>query len=491
VIIRHASPSSRRLLDGLLVLAPLFVFGLLAAFALVDPAKGVTWSNAPATDEAWNIINARNFVLLGRFSTDDWNLHLVNVPFSFIEAAVFSVAGVGMAQARLVSIAAVGLTMAALGWGLRRPLGSGAALFASLAYGTSGLVLYYGRLAFLEPTVALGLTLGGLLAMRAHDRRSGRWGIVAGVALALAVGTKPSAAFAATGILVGLGAVAARSPAVRRWLGGAILAIVVAGLAWAAFIGLPNRDAVATDLRIWASEPILASWQAMAWQVLKFPLSNDGFVLLATPIILFGALGWLAAIRGRRSLPSPSIELLAATTGWLVAGLGLLALAPYRPNRYEVPLLPALAILGAIGWSVFAPRHRQLADARFAVVVVAIAGTLVAPGLLLFGSWMTAAQSRLPDIQAQVHGIVPSGAAVEGDYAPAFALQAPVVTLVSRPPTRVNPGDLYESRGVRWYIGAPGTAPAWATVHPLEWASRVTRLCAPWGGSEVCLWQVP
>lgn len=230
----------RRLLDGLLLLAPLVVFGLLAVFVLRDPAGRVTASNAPYSDEAWDLINPRNFVLFGTFSTDDWNLHLVNVPYSIIQAAVFTVAGVGMAQGRLLSIVAVALTMAALGWGLRRPLGQGAAILAALAYGTSTLVLYYGRLAFLEPLVALFLTVGGLLALRADGPRSGRWGLAAGLALALAIGTKPSAAFATAGLLVGLGLVRGRSPAVRRWIGGAVVAIGLAGLVWIVLIGLPN-----------------------------------------------------------------------------------------------------------------------------------------------------------------------------------------------------------------------------------------------------------
>ena len=421
--------------------APLALFGLLAAFVLADPAAGVTVSNAPATDEAWDIVNARNFVLLGRFSTDDWNLHLVNVPYSLLLAAVFSVAGVGMAQARLVSIVAVALTMAALGWGLRRPLGSGAALLASAAYGTSTLVLFYGRLAFLEPMVALGLTVGGLLALRAHDPRAGRWGVLAGIALALAIGTKPSAAFAVTGMLAGVALVGARSPSVRRWLGGVVLVIVVTGLAWAAIIGLPNRAAVATDLRIWPAEPIVAPVLVVLRRIVAFPTHADGFLLLTAPILLFGALGWVAAVRGRRSLPRPSIALLAAATGWLVAGFGILALAPYRPNRYDVPLLPALAILGAIGWSVLAPRLRPPA---VRTRCRGSGGSRRRPcparpdpvrKLDAYGARTACRTSRRPSVRSCL-----AGAVVQGDYAPAWALQASVVTLVSHEPTRVNPG---------------------------------------------------
>ncbi len=482
---------SDRVLDVLLLLAPVLVFALLALFVLVDPPAGVTTSNGTATDEAWDVINARNLVLLGRLSTDDWNLHLVNAPFSAIQAAVFSIAGVGIGPARLVSIAAVALTMAVLGWGLRRTLGAGPALIAALAYGTSALVLFYGRLAFLEPTVALGLTVGALLAVRARGPAAGRWGVVAGLALALAIGTKPSAAFAAVGILVGLAVVGGRSPSILRWLVGAVGTIGAAAVAWLVLIGLPNRDAVATDLRIWASEPLFASPGEMLHQVLTFPIRNDGFLGFAAPIILFGVAGALVAIRRRSSLPDGWHLLLAVAIGWLVVGLGLLALAPYRPSRYEVPLLPAFALLGAIGCAVVLRGPRRWSPRVTRTAFAALCVTLVAPGLLLDATWMSGGRSSLPDIQARVRAILPAGAAVQGDLASAFALTAPVVTLVSRPSTRVNPGDLYRTRGVRWYVGTPASAPAWAALHQAAWSARTSRLCAPWGGAVVCLWQLP
>ena len=480
-----------RFVDGLLVGGPLIVFALLAAFVLRDPAAHLTASNAPATDEAWDLINARNFVLFGQFSTDDWNLHLVNLPYSAIQAVVFTVAGIGMAQGQILSIAAVALTMAALGWGLRRPLGGQAAFLAALAYGTSALILYYGRLAFLEPLVALGLTVGGLLALRAETARSGHWGLVAGLALALAIGTKPSAAFAAAGILGGVAAVGWRRAEVRRWLGAALLAIGVAGLAWIALIGLPNQAAVATDLRIWPAEPLLAPPTTILHRVLAFAVHNDHFVLLAAPLIVFGLLGWAVSVRAWRRLTGPARTLLGTATGWAIAGFGILALAPYRPNRYEVPLLPALAILGAVGWATLGPWLDRTGRLRSNTIGIIVAAAVAVPGLLLFASWMGTTGSTLPRIQASVRAIVPAGASVQGDLAPAFGLQASVVTLVSHRLTRINPGDLYTSRDVRWYLGVSGAAPAWATLHPAAWSERVVRYCAPWGGQTVCLSQLP
>jgi len=475
----------------ILVAVPLVLLALLWAFVRADPAPGISVSNGPYTDEAWDVINARNLVLLGRWSTDDWNLHLVNVPFSAIQAAVFTVAGVGIAQARYVSIAATVITMLALGFGLRRRLGLEAALLATAAYGGSTLVLFYGRLAFLEPTVAMWLTLGGLLTLRARDVRSGRWGLLAGVALALAIGTKPSAAVAVVGVLSGLAVVGHRPGPVRRWVVAAATVIGVAGVAWIALIGLPNLAAVRTDLRIWPSEPILSSLGGILHEVVTFPTRSDGFFVLAAPILVTGVGGLVLAVRARGSMPPELLGLFAATTGWLILGLGLLSVAPYRPNRYEVPMLPALAIMSGIGLWALGTLAGSWSLLRMRAVASVLVLVLVAPGLVSYAQWMRAATYRLPDIQAAVAAAIPAGSVVQGLIAPAFALQAPVVTIVSRPPTQVNPGDLYAMRGVRWYVGADGSAPQWAALHPEAWAARSTVLCARWGSENDCVWHLP
>jgi hypothetical protein len=101
------------------ILVGLGLFALLATFVAADPTSKVTFSSSPFTDEAFNTVNARNFVQLGRWSTDEWNLYLVNLPFSLLQAAWFGLVGVGIVQARLIAIACVSLTAAALIWDLR------------------------------------------------------------------------------------------------------------------------------------------------------------------------------------------------------------------------------------------------------------------------------------------------------------------------------------------------------------------------------------
>jgi 4-amino-4-deoxy-L-arabinose transferase-like glycosyltransferase len=136
------------------------VVGILGTFADVDPWDGFTFSNSPFTDEAWWLANARNFAVFGHWSTDDWNLHLVSPVYSTVQAVALMVAGVDLIAARLVVVAAVALTCIALAVCLRRPFGNGPAIVAAAAYGFSLLILYYGRLAYVEPVVALALVTG-------------------------------------------------------------------------------------------------------------------------------------------------------------------------------------------------------------------------------------------------------------------------------------------------------------------------------------------
>ena len=463
---------------------------VMLAFLGADPAFGVTASNGPFTDESWDVMNARNFVLLGTWATDDWTLHLVNLPFSLSAAAVFSVFGVGIEQARLVSIAATGVTVAALGLGLRRWIGAGPAALAAVAYGGATLVLFYGRLAFLEPMVAMWLTLGALTVLGAQGDSSLRLGILAGVLLALGVGTKPSALAAVVGILAAVAIAGWRERPVRRWVAGAGLSVVVLGLAWAVLIWLPNRSAISDVLRIWASEPIIAPLGTVLHRIATYAAS-DGFVALSVPLLAAGAVGWgIAAARWRTLGPELRL-LLTAACGWLVLGFGLLAVAPYRPNRYEVPLLPALAILVGIGARSASGVITRRAPGRAWVVGVALALVLVVPGMVSYASWMGRATYRLPAVQAQLAAEIPAGSVTQGDYAPAFAMLARAITIVSRPATHISPGDLYASRGVRWFVGHAQDAPVWAELHRAAWDARQQVLCSPWGSEPVCVWRLP
>ena len=465
------------------------VLVLLVPFVAADPTAGFTFSNSPFTDEAWWLANARNLVLLGRWSTDDWNLHLVSPVYSGLQAAALSLAGVSLVPARLVVIGSVGLTCVLLAIGLRGPLGRWPAFAAAAAYGFSPLVLYYGRLAYLEPIVALGLTAGGLLVLRREADRPLLVGLLAGLALALAIGTKPTAIPLAVGMLGGVLVVGGRSsPWARRWVLGAAGAVVAAAIAWIAVIWLPNRAEVGVVARILAEVTLPQEGGELLYRIFSYAVSNDTALLYSLPLLLGTAVAFALAWARWPALPLVTQRLIGAAGGWLIVGVVVLLVIPYRPNRYFLPLVPPLAIMTAIGLSLLARllAERGRIGLRLPALGLAV-GLLVLPGLVLHAGWMLNARSVMPDVQEQVARLVPATQAVEGAYAPLLALKAPVVAIVSRPESDVNPGDLYAERGVRWVVVEPAETPAWAPLHQQAWDARQQVLCLPWASSELCL----
>src|SRR6266508_2982510 len=114
------------LLPGLLL--ALAVLVLLAPFAHADPPARLTGSNAPFTDEGFNLANARNRTLFGRFATDDVDRSLSNGAYSAVAAAVFRVTGARLAAGRAISMASLAAAVLLLAVGLAEPFGRGLAL---------------------------------------------------------------------------------------------------------------------------------------------------------------------------------------------------------------------------------------------------------------------------------------------------------------------------------------------------------------------------
>lgn len=119
------------------ILIGIGLFALLAAFVGADPSTRITVSSSPFTDEAFNTINARNLIQLGTWSTDQWNLHLVNLPFSLLEAIWFRIVGVGIVQARLIAIACVSLCAAAVARSIELSASKYCTVSAQIASGTA------------------------------------------------------------------------------------------------------------------------------------------------------------------------------------------------------------------------------------------------------------------------------------------------------------------------------------------------------------------
>jgi 4-amino-4-deoxy-L-arabinose transferase-like glycosyltransferase len=474
------------------------LFALLALFVSADPAPGVSWSSGALGDEWYNVISARNLVVVGQWATDGWDHHLVNLPFSLVIAAAYAIFGVGIVAARLVTIAFVSLTAAALVWGLRGVVGRVAAIFGGLAFATSGLILYYGRLAFLEDLVVLGTTLG-LLVLARSERLSTRGGVLAGLWFVVAIGSKPNSAFSVLGIVVALAVVWGRRDAsMRRWLVGACTTIAVAGLAWGLLIFLPNREAVITDIRIWSPGGFYLTPAEILNSInLYFQpdnYANDGlYGMQLGSLIVLGSIGVVLAAILRDRVTAAEARLAVASIGWLLFGFGILVMTSYRPNRYAVPLAAPLAILAAIGLRLAISWVREKAAARaigralgpsIAAVAIVVA---VVPGLNWYRQWAPSATHQLAAIEDTFARVAPPGERIAGNHAAQYLLDTRnplVVTGIA------NNGDYY-STGIRWYLAQVTDGPP-PGVPVASWAARTSVACVQWRGLTVeCLYQVP
>jgi 4-amino-4-deoxy-L-arabinose transferase-like glycosyltransferase len=467
--------------------------GLLVLLAIrisADPAPGVTLSQAPFTDEGWNLIGGRNLAVFGHPLVGDWTLFYVNIPFSVAAAVAFWLFGLGMVPARLVSLLAAAGTVAVVGSFTARRQGRLAGALASSALAGCELWLYYGGLAFLEPMVALFLVLG-FVALH----RSGASGlpsaVLAGVLLALAIGTKPNAIFPVAGMLIAGGLVSRHSAERRARHLLAAATVMAAGLVWAVVVALPRLAQIGTALRIWAPFSAPGDVGALGTRFVRFFTQSDRVFTDTLPLLVLAVAGIAYAWRTTRQRDADR-EVVASLLGWLALGVFVLLVVDYRPNRYAVPLLPPLAMLGGYLLGPVLSRLRRSPAAR-AVAVAALLALVLVPGLTRYGGWLAHDTHLLEWIQSRTASAVASRpAAIGGKYAPLFALTSRAQTYVQRQSDRINPGDLYRIRGVRWVVLDSAGPPVWLRgTERVAWERRKVIFCQPWGGEKTCLIGLP
>lgn len=479
----HATPA---------LLAAIGVAGLAAALLGVqlvqDPAPGFTFSDSPFTDEGWSVLGARNQALLGTWSTDEWELFWAQLPFNVAALAAFEIGGVGIIQARLVALVSTVLAVGLLADLLVRRVGLTPALIGAAGLATSTLLLYYGRLAILEPMVVLFLVLGFSLLLGGWPRRPVVGGISAGASLAIAIATKPSAGVAVTGMLVAAVLAGSAVAGMRRRAALAAAVIGASGFVWLVVV-LSQPGLLSSILRIWPQQELPGSLHELLERARIYAANPDGALVATLPLLIGALVGLVAGVASWRRLEPSRRAMLASALGWFIAGMLILVVVPYRPNRYVVPLLPALAILTALGAAIVADRIGRIGRRARAVMVALLLMAVSAPGVISVGMWTSAATYRLPAIQARMLELIDDPAPIEGGPAATMAMRVPAPAITAR--AFVNAGDLYEEYGVRWLLIGPAMAPSWAGAHAEAWEAREVIECFDWPSGEACLIRVP
>ncbi|HEV2894124.1 MAG TPA: hypothetical protein VG411_10235, partial [Actinomycetota bacterium] len=453
-----------QVLAGLLLAG--IVLWLLAPFAGVDPPGRLTVSNAPWTDEGFNLANARERVLAGHFATGDVDRSLTNGAYSALAAATFAVTGPSLAAGRALSMVAVAGAVLLLAVGLARPLGRPAALLAASALGGANLVLEHGRLALVEAVVVALLVGAFVLATRAAWRPSVAAGAGVGLLVAAAVSVKANALLPGL-VMLGVVLVAAAARRDRRALAmglAGLATLVLAGAAWLVAVALPNWERFRTALRIWPTVEYLGTPAAIAGRVGRYLADSDQAIGRSLPLLLAAALG-LAALAWRW----PRRE-VAARDALVMAGLwgiGLwlaVAVADYQPghysapNRYVVPALPGLAVLAGFGLADLAAvagragrgdRENRADRGRRAGLVAVVLGLAVAvPGVVGFLDGALGSGRSRELGQRVLAASLPEDAVVYGAYAPTLLFDTRLAALTPWPAADANIRDPVGRLGV-------------------------------------------
>ena len=319
-----------------------------------DPPPNLSWSFAPYTDEGYNSYSARNMVLYGHWRVDDFFPFVVYPLFNYIMFVVFKLLGLGFVQVKLVSLLASVASVFVLYRLLREDSGPLVAGLAALGMATSFPLVMYGRLGLVESLQILCLLLTGYFFVRGLTRPWQMfWGGLLAVATPLLV--KLSAAFILPAVLFAFLAqiVTARHDAQARrllvrgiipWFAGAAASIVI----WLIAVYIPHRaDYLQYVLRHSLESP---AGHPRGLGAYIFNSLTVGIRSGVSPRIAWTALFGLAALPvlafGRR----PAFRFLAF---WFLFALLMLGYMNYRPDRYELVLIPALvaafaAVLGSI-----------------------------------------------------------------------------------------------------------------------------------------------
>lgn len=349
-------------LAGLVLLAAV----LRGVFPTADPpwrtTVGVVWHD----EGAWTH-NARNKALWGTWTTDAWNPMYVAPVFTGLEYAAFSAFGVGLWQARSVSMVAGVVSVWLIGLAVARLGGRGAGLAAAGLLSTNYVWVMYGRAALMEATMVAFMVASFYAAVRAIERPS--WGLAAGPLALAAYFTKA----AAVSYVAALGLVAAVALAEAWWRArGAGMAASAdadgsrgrpgwqtteARAAVAILVGIVAASAIAIAVFVaphW-SEYRFYNWQmsvtrkpsytlkALLDRLSWFPIVHDVFTRMWFTVLVgtVALAGWLTRLRetglGERLL-----------VAWVGLGALQLVLHDVGNERRFVYLIPAFVAVAAI-----------------------------------------------------------------------------------------------------------------------------------------------
>jgi 4-amino-4-deoxy-L-arabinose transferase-like glycosyltransferase len=362
-----------RTLAAWLVIAVVILAAGIGSYPLIEP------------DEGRNAEVAREMAATGNYVLPHLNgLPYLDKPVVFFAAAALAIDVFGATEfaARLAPFLFGLATVVLVGWFARRRFGIEAGALAAIATLTAPLTVGLSRTVIMDTALSFFVVLALISFHEAVEASSGdgssprtRWTLLAWGAMALGVLTKGPVALAVPLLAAAPFAVWRRaSRAVWHPLGPLVLVAIVAPWVWAVSLEIPNflRYVVVTE-----------TWARMTSDELRRTEPLWFFL----PVILAGSFPWwLLAFPGIRPPARRPREAVDPTRVflwlWLLLPLVLFSLSRGKQEQYVLPLVPAVALLAAGGWSE-RPHGVRAAAACWAGVGLLMGGAALAgvPGL--------------------------------------------------------------------------------------------------------------
>ena len=320
------------------------------AFLAYDAPEDLDWSWGELVDSGNYAVNARNRIITGRWTVDEWNLmYLTPVPH-LVTYGVYRLLGVGYWQTQLVAALFSALALWIVFLIVRATIGRRWAVLAMVLMGVHYLYWTYARIANRTMELLLFLLLAVLFWVYG-TRRPVFW-TAAGGAIVLGYMTKSlthplmlALVFSSIWWLYDTRGLRRRTD--WRPVFGLLLSMGVGFAIWAVWIFRPHVDTFRMFFH-WDWE--LRRPHNLA-EIVRFFWKEPGtrYILWYMPILgLVGALQVLAVpLRWVRKEPLFPLERITWT--WFLLEFGTFALIRYRYLRFWMPALTALFLLGVVG----------------------------------------------------------------------------------------------------------------------------------------------
>ncbi|MBN1878514.1 hypothetical protein JW823_00205 [bacterium] len=351
-------------------------------FPLSDPPANLSWSGGYYADEGFWVHDARNEILFGNMSHDEWHNSLVSPTIHYPVKLIFKFAGTGLLAVRIWAAFLSIMTLFLLDRISKRVDPDGWLFFI---FAVNSSLVAYQRTAILESAVLPVAALSMWLWLKGREAGPGSpyilLNVMTGICAAWTWQIKTTQIYFLPLVLIAT--LLTEPNGRRRYLGlmAQFSGMIAVGLTWMRYIWFPNKQILHQYSRFYLSQQG-HSISDLVKNIFTQPPGvyfNQMPILFPASILMFS----LVLLKQRYRLIPPVITF---SFTWLL--LSVLSLMPmgYRPMRYYLPALIPIIILGFrflmdIDWQDFLLKLSTVN--RFAIAIIVTLSVSINVPLLL------------------------------------------------------------------------------------------------------------